>query len=141
MDADRLIRLHTAQEERGKLEKRIARAPVADREEMERLLNSLNSQVARLQREVLGTYHSNYIVCRDTGHAWDETAKFVDDSGLNRTLTCSRCEMDRVEIVTRFGALVYRNYVRPEDYTLPKGVSVGRSKTFWRGLAYMQATR
>lgn len=141
MDADKMIRLHTAQEERGKLERRIARAPVGDRDEMERLLNSLNSQVSRLQREVLGTYRQDFIVCRDTGHSWRESAHFIDDSGLNRTLTCSRCDMDRVEIVTRFGALVYRNYVRPEDFSLPKGMSVGRSKSFWRGLAYMQAAR
>lgn len=141
MDADKMVRLHAAIEERDTLERKIGRATVADREEMNRLLNGLNGQVAKLQRDVLGTYRTDFVVCRDMGHAWRETAKFFDDSGLNRTLSCGRCEMDRVETITRFGALLYRNYNRPDEYGLPKGVSVGRSKSFWRGLSYMQAAK
>jgi hypothetical protein len=141
MDADKMIKLSTAVAERQSLEDRVRRASGSDRKEMERLLNGLNSQIARLQQSVLGTYRPDFVVCRDVGHTWREQEKHIDDDGLHRTLRCSRCTMRRVEIITRFGALAYRNYERPDDYLMPKGAAVGRSKTFWRGLAYMQASK
>jgi hypothetical protein len=136
-----MVRLHQAQEEHRSLEKRVGRAPLDQRDEMERLLRGLNSQIAKMQREVLGTYPVNFIDCRDVGHKWRKAAEVIDDAGLNRTLTCANCRMDRVETITRHGLLVTRAYSRPEGYVLPKGMGIGRDKSFWRGLAYMQVAR
>jgi hypothetical protein len=68
-----------------------------------------------------------YVPCRTIGHSWDE---IEDDGGVRRQFKnsrtvkrllfrCTRCKMLRYEAWSPItGSILFRSYVRPEDFAL-----------------------
>ena len=65
-----------------------------------------------------GPTHSDYLVCRTLGHAWDPIpAESSPPWGDPFWLRCVRCTTERHDAVSwSTGELVGRQYVYPDDY-------------------------
>lgn len=65
-----------------------------------------------------GPTHSDYVLCRTIGHAWDEiAAEKAAPYGEPWWLRCVRCTTIRMDYVTRStGELLGRRYQYPDDY-------------------------
>jgi hypothetical protein len=64
----------------------------------------------------------DYTRCRTIGHAWfDADSEWKTDLGVPMTLRCERCNMERREVWSRTGRLMYRTYVRPKGYLYERG--------------------
>ena len=64
----------------------------------------------------------DYTRCRTIGHVWyDADSDWKTDRGVPMTLRCERCTMERREVWSRNGQLVYRTYIRPRDYLYARG--------------------
>jgi hypothetical protein len=64
----------------------------------------------------------DYTRCRTYGHAWFEAdSDWKTDLGVPMTLRCERCMMERREVWSRTGRLMYRTYQRPNDYGYARG--------------------
>jgi hypothetical protein len=65
-----------------------------------------------------GPTHSDYVMCRTIGHAWEEIpAERPAPYGDPWWLRCVRCTTVRMDFVTRStGELLGRQYGYPDDY-------------------------
>lgn len=141
--------LQSALKELSKSERRVRTAErqgvdVEERRELERATRSLGRLVASLQRNVLESYNPKFIDCRDLGHVWYPSEQYVEGDVLIRELDCNRgCGVSRHDQFDKFGEMVHRSYVHPEDYLLPSQVAgtIRWSKSFWRGITYMQVAK
>lgn len=71
-----------------------------------------------MARSLSGPTHSDYVMCRTLGHAWEEIpADRPAPYGDPWWLRCVRCTMVRMDYVTRStGELLGRRYEPPEGY-------------------------
>ena len=73
----------------------------------------INAQIRRAME-----LPDNFFECRSMGHAWERVQAFVrTDFGVPMCYHCTRCDMFRVDVVSRrYGELDTRWYIQPEGY-------------------------
>ena len=65
--------------------------------------------------------NKSHLRCRDLGHTWKHQA-FVPHPERNnrwrRSLKCTSCRCERVDVVDHRGVTLYRQYTYPDGYAL-----------------------
>lgn len=69
----------------------------------------------------------DYEACRTLGHAWVAVTPMRSEHGWQLNLRCSRCTMERSDVITSTGFLFGRRYVRPATYKHAK-----QDRSEWR---------
>jgi hypothetical protein len=144
VDAGKLIELWEAQEaRRNAVQVSFMSDDPAEKAEAAEAVATLDNRIGAMQEDVWNTYSPKYVRCRDIGHVWDVSVERLDDNGhYIRTLTCYRCETNRVDQVSKLGDLLGRSYQHSPDYLMPRGAGgVRYGKSFWRGLTYLVASK
>jgi hypothetical protein len=141
VDADQVIALAQTLAQEKELQHQVANAAEEERQRLTRALRTIQKQVAVLQANVLTTYNSDYVRCRDMGHSWEIDSISLEGNEMTRHLLCARCDTKRYENVARTGDLLARSYKHSSEYLLPHAVTsqVRFTKAFWRGISYMQS--
>ncbi len=144
MEAEALLDLWDAIENRRAAVVAVANAPDEQTKQLAQAeLEAADSRVTQLQSTLWDTYPQPFVRCRDVGHVWDVKTEALNEHGnLLRDLQCYRCTTTRRDEVNRYGELIGRHYVHPNDYVVKGGGGGGRfGKPFWRGLTYMVVAR
>lgn len=143
MDAERILQLKERTDELRKAEKQANKAVAnGERKELDKMVKTLRRQVAAAQKNVLSTYNTEFITCRDIGHRWHVKESTIEGGEMVRTLICD-CGTVRHESFSRDGDMTHRSYTHPDEYLLPSQI-VGTqryTKQFWRGITFMATSR
>jgi hypothetical protein len=78
---------------------------------------------------MLENYPTQFLRCRTFGHEWEEfvpVGKKVPIAGFQFALLCVSCGTERYDTLNTLGALMFRQYVKPEGYYL--GFPLSRSE-------------
>lgn len=142
MDAAALLSLREVSERRREVEHLLGFATLdSDQRELKNELRTLTRKLTKLLEKIAGTYNHDFVECRDVGHVWNKVSSVLgDDDVLERVLHCARCDTYRTDRVRPSGDLASRKYNHGQGY-LVENAGETTPKTFWRGLAYLEATR
>jgi hypothetical protein len=142
MDASALMDLHELSDRRREVEHLLAFATLAsDQKELKNELRAVTRKVTKLLEKISGSYSHDFVECRDVGHVWNRVSSVLgDDDVLTRTLHCARCDTYREDRLKPGGDLAGRKYSHGEGYLIDNAGTT-TPKSFWRGLAYLEATR
>jgi len=69
-----------------------------------------------------------YERCRTYGHAWDEFTpdRRLPDWGVTLALRCTRCTMERLDVIDALGDVGQRRYIQPDGYHLSRDETPSR---------------
>lgn len=101
--------------------------------------------VAALAETGLHGYNSDYAECRDIGHVWEVKFAEWETNELTRLHVCDRCGSERLDAISRTGALRSRRYTYSEGFLLDADddlASMGagtRHRRYWRAVNVQKA--
>lgn len=117
------------------------RAARKEQAKVERLIADL------AEKGMLG-YNDAYARCRDMGHTWQVTYNEWEENELVRLSTCDGCGSERLDHISRTGALKYRRYTYSEGFLLDGSdeelaeLGAGtRHRRYWRAANVQRAIK
>ena len=80
-----------------------------------------------LLTEMAEKYPDKYLLCRDMGHSWKpQSAVWLEDGNIERTITCSRCNTLRRQYLDANGYILVGYYSYADGYQI---AGIGRMDT------------